>query len=98
MAFDSTAPTGDADVLRDVALVGRANESADRFLPSTALVAMLRAEPESCHQIAIPDPILDNRQTAKLRHVSAGGFRSVTLPMLFRDTARMVFRPGPEAL
>jgi glutamate synthase domain-containing protein 2/glutamate synthase domain-containing protein 1/glutamate synthase domain-containing protein 3 len=44
---------------------------------------LLKAEPESCHQIAIPDPILDNHQTAKLRHVSSSGFRSVTLPMLF---------------
>lgn len=44
VAFDSTAPTGDADVLRDVALVGRTSATADRFLPSTALVAMLRAE------------------------------------------------------
>ncbi|MBI4537296.1 MAG: glutamate synthase large subunit [candidate division NC10 bacterium] len=44
---------------------------------------LLRPEPESCHQIAIPGPILDNRQTAKLRHVASRGFRSITLPMLF---------------
>ena len=44
---------------------------------------LLRAEPESCHQIAIPDPILNNQQAAKVRHVSSRGFRAITLPMLF---------------
>src|SRR5688572_4614225 len=47
---------------------------------------MLRAEPESCRQIAITYPIIDNDQLAKLRHVNitgVEGFRSVTLPMLY---------------
>ncbi len=44
---------------------------------------LLNAEPESCHQIAIPDPILDNRQTARIRSVASRGFRAITLPMLF---------------
>jgi len=44
---------------------------------------LLKPEPESCHQIKIRFPILDNHEVAKLRHVTAHGFRSVTLSMLF---------------
>jgi glutamate synthase (ferredoxin) len=44
---------------------------------------LLAPGPESCRQIKIPYPILDNDQLAKLRHVRAAGFSSVTLPMLF---------------
>jgi glutamate synthase (ferredoxin) len=44
---------------------------------------LLQPEPESCHQIKIRYPILDNHELAKLRHVTTHGFRSVTLPMLF---------------
>ena len=44
---------------------------------------LLAAAPESCHQIALPDPILDNQQTARLCNLATSGFRSLTLPMLF---------------
>jgi len=44
---------------------------------------LLKAEPESCHQITIRYPILNNHELAKLRHITSHGFRSVTLPMLF---------------
>jgi glutamate synthase (ferredoxin) len=44
---------------------------------------LLKAEPESCHQITIKYPILNNHELAKLRHITSHGFRSVTLPMLF---------------
>jgi glutamate synthase (ferredoxin) len=46
---------------------------------------LLLAEAESCRQIAITYPIIDNDQVAKLRHINATdtGFRSVTLPMLY---------------
>ncbi|HTX54375.1 MAG TPA: glutamate synthase large subunit [Candidatus Baltobacteraceae bacterium] len=44
---------------------------------------LLKAEPESCHQIAIPYPILSNEETAKLKEITSRGFRSITLPMLF---------------
>ena len=44
---------------------------------------LLEPEPESCHQIQIDYPILDNEELGKLRHVSDPAFRSVTLPMLF---------------
>jgi glutamate synthase (NADPH/NADH) large chain len=44
---------------------------------------LLRPEPESCRQITIKYPIIDNDELAKLVHVTAPGFRSITLPMLF---------------
>ncbi|HXW06738.1 MAG TPA: glutamate synthase large subunit [Vicinamibacterales bacterium] len=45
---------------------------------------LLVPEPESCRQITIRYPIIDNDQLAKLRHISLDGFRSTTLPMLYR--------------
>ena len=44
---------------------------------------LLDPRPESCHQIKIKYPVIDNDQLAKLRHVYEPGFRSITLPMLF---------------
>ncbi|HEY7497859.1 MAG TPA: glutamate synthase large subunit [Vicinamibacterales bacterium] len=47
---------------------------------------LLLPEPESCRQINVRYPIIDNDQLAKLRHINTtalGGFRSVTLPMTF---------------
>ncbi len=45
---------------------------------------LLRPEPESCRQISVRYPIIDNSQLAKLRHIRLQGFSAVTLPMLFR--------------
>jgi len=45
---------------------------------------LLKPEPESCRQIGIPDPVIDNDQMAKIRHIQTAGFRSVTLHMLYR--------------
>jgi glutamate synthase domain-containing protein 2/glutamate synthase domain-containing protein 1/glutamate synthase domain-containing protein 3 len=45
---------------------------------------LLRPEPESCRQISVRYPIIDNSQLAKLRHIRLKGFSAVTLPMLFR--------------
>jgi glutamate synthase (ferredoxin) len=44
---------------------------------------LLQPTPESCRQIKIAYPIIDNDQLAKLRQINVRGFRSVTLPMLF---------------
>src|SRR6266446_10943475 len=44
---------------------------------------LLDPQPESCHQIGIKYPVIDNNQVAKLRHLYYPGFRSITLPMLF---------------
>ncbi len=45
---------------------------------------LLKPEPASCRQIGIPDPVIDNDQMAKLRHIRIAGFRSITLQMLYR--------------
>ena len=44
---------------------------------------LLDPRPESCRQIKIKYPIVDNDQLAKLRHVYDPGFRSIRIPMLF---------------
>ncbi len=44
---------------------------------------LLKPEPESCHLIALKSPILSNADMAKLKHLNASGFSSVTIPMLF---------------
>ena len=44
---------------------------------------LLDPRPESCRQIEIKYPVIDNDQLAKLRHLYYPGFRSITLPMLF---------------
>ena len=44
---------------------------------------LLDPQPESCHQITIKYPVIDNDQLAKLRHLYYPGFRSITLSMVF---------------
>src|SRR5947209_11314142 len=44
---------------------------------------LLKPEPESCRQIVLKDPVLSNDELAKLTHVGALGFKSLTLPMLW---------------
>ncbi len=44
---------------------------------------LLMPEPESCRQIKLRTPILDNEELARVRYVDRPGFRSMTLPMLF---------------
>ncbi len=44
---------------------------------------LLDPRPESCRQIGIKYPVIDNDQMAKLRHVYEPVFRSIALPMLF---------------
>ena len=44
---------------------------------------LLNPEPESCHLIKLKTPILTNEELAKLKAVHEGGFKSITLPMLF---------------
>ncbi len=45
---------------------------------------LLKPEPESCHLIELKSPILTNEEFAKLKHINQAGFKSVTLPILFR--------------
>jgi len=45
---------------------------------------LLKAEPQSCHLIELKSPILTNEELAKLRHIDTPGYKSVTLPILYR--------------
>ena len=45
---------------------------------------LLHPGPENCNLIALDSPILTNDDLAKLRQIDRPGFRSVTLPILFR--------------
>src|SRR5256712_1232571 len=44
---------------------------------------LLKGRARACRQIVLKDPVLSNEDLAKLAHVSALGFKSVTLPMLY---------------
>jgi glutamate synthase (NADPH/NADH) large chain len=47
---------------------------------------LLKAGPESCHQIKLKNPIIDNEELARLKHLAAEpyrGFKSCILPILF---------------
>ncbi|MBM3770944.1 MAG: glutamate synthase large subunit [Acidimicrobiia bacterium] len=44
---------------------------------------LLEPRPESCRQIKIKYPVIDNDQVARLRHVYDPGFRTTRIPMLF---------------
>ncbi len=45
---------------------------------------LLKTEPANCHQIKLKTPILTNAELAKIRDITADGFKSQTLPMLFK--------------
>src|SRR5206468_4837154 len=44
---------------------------------------LLDPRPESCRQISMRHPVIDNAQLARLRHVYLPAFRSTTIPALF---------------
>ncbi len=44
---------------------------------------LLNPTPASCHLIALKSPILSNADLAKLQNLHSGGFKSVTIPILF---------------
>ncbi len=45
---------------------------------------LLDPQPESCHLIELKSPILTNEELAKLRHIDERGYKSITLPILFK--------------
>lgn len=45
---------------------------------------LIKPEPDSCRQIRLKTPILSNEELAKIRHIDREGFKSVTLPILFK--------------
>ena len=44
---------------------------------------LLKPEPDSCRQIKLPGPVLDNDELAKIRHADQPELKSVTLSSLF---------------
>ncbi len=44
---------------------------------------LLQPSPESCRQLKLETPILDNEELARIRHVRLPGFRATTIPILF---------------
>jgi glutamate synthase domain-containing protein 2/glutamate synthase domain-containing protein 1/glutamate synthase domain-containing protein 3 len=53
---------------------------------------LLAETPEHCRMLKLPYPILTNTELEKVRHVSLGEFRAITLPMTFPVSA------GPDGL
>src|SRR5215510_3855725 len=49
---------------------------------------LLDPKPESCRQIAIDYPVIDNAQLARLRHVYLPAFRATTISTLFDPTRK----------
>jgi glutamate synthase (NADPH/NADH) large chain len=45
---------------------------------------ILKPGPDCCRQIKVHSPVLDNDELAKFRHISTNGYKSITLPMLFK--------------
>jgi glutamate synthase (ferredoxin) len=45
---------------------------------------LLKPEPESCRLLELKSPILTNEELAKIRHIKQPGFKSITLPTLFK--------------
>ena len=45
---------------------------------------LLNPEPQNCHLIELKSPILTNEEFAKLKHINEAGFKSVTIPILYR--------------
>lgn len=48
---------------------------------------LLKPEPASCHLIKLKTPILTNEELGKLKHISQGDFKSITLDILFDPKA-----------
>ncbi|HET9869327.1 MAG TPA: glutamate synthase central domain-containing protein, partial [bacterium] len=44
---------------------------------------LLEPRPESCRQVELQSPVLDNDEMAKFTHISYKGFKSITLPILY---------------
>ncbi len=45
---------------------------------------LLKPEPESCHQISLPRPLLTNEEMARIKEIKQTGFKSATLPIVFK--------------
>jgi glutamate synthase (ferredoxin) len=47
---------------------------------------LLKPEPQNCHLIELKTPILTNEELVNLRHVNHRGFKSITLPILWKKS------------
>jgi glutamate synthase (ferredoxin) len=45
---------------------------------------LLKPKPESCRQIELKSPVLDNDELAKFTHISHKGFKAITIPILYK--------------
>jgi glutamate synthase (ferredoxin) len=45
---------------------------------------LLKSDPDSCRRIRLKAPVIDNEELNKLRAINRPGFKSVTLPILFK--------------
>jgi glutamate synthase (ferredoxin) len=45
---------------------------------------LLDPRPESCRQILVKGPVLSNEEFERLRHINQPGFKSITLPILYK--------------
>ena len=45
---------------------------------------LLDPRPESCRQIRLKGPVLSNEEFERLRHIDRPGFKSITLPILYK--------------
>ncbi|MDF9407977.1 glutamate synthase large subunit [Pelotomaculum isophthalicicum JI] len=45
---------------------------------------LIKPEPGSCRRIRLKAPVLTNEELAKIRHLKMDGFKTVTLPILFK--------------
>ncbi|MEI7026502.1 glutamate synthase large subunit [Paenibacillus sp. y28] len=45
---------------------------------------LIDPQPESCRQIQLETPVITNEELAKIRHIDREGFKTATLPILFR--------------
>jgi len=60
---------------------------------------LIDPQPESCRLIKLKSPILSNEEMARLTHLDQTGFKSVTLPILFKvDDGETSLQKSLEAL
>ena len=45
---------------------------------------LLKPEPESCRQLSMERPLLTNEEMARIKNIDQPGFKSITLPTLFK--------------
>ncbi len=65
------------DALREEIVIG-----TETYMGSEG--SLLNPTPESCRQLKLKIPVIDNNELEKIRHIKDPGFKSVTLPIVFK--------------